>query len=44
MEVFNAFNTPFFALPVADLTSADAGRVVRASDARQLQLALKLAF
>jgi hypothetical protein len=44
IEIFNAFNTPFYFLPVADLTKANAGRVVRAGDARQIQLGLKLLF
>lgn len=44
VEVFNAFNTPYFALPIADLTNANAGKVVKAGDARQIQLGLRIAF
>ena len=44
IEVFNALNTPFFFLPVADLTKANAGAVTRAGDARQIQLGLKIYF
>jgi hypothetical protein len=44
IEVFNAFNTPFYLLPIADLTKVNAGSVVRAGDARQIQLGLKLLF
>ena len=44
IEIFNAFNTPFFLLPIADLTKVNAGSVVRAGDARQIQLGLKLLF
>ncbi len=44
IEIFNAFNTPFYFLPVGDLTKANAGSVVRAGDARQIQLGLKLLF
>ncbi len=43
-EVFNAFNTPNFFLPVGDLTSAAAGRVRSALDSRQIQLALKIRY
>jgi hypothetical protein len=44
VEVFNAFNTPHFFLPVNDLTSANAGRVLGANDSRQIQLGLKFRF
>jgi Carboxypeptidase regulatory-like domain/TonB dependent receptor len=44
MEIFNAFNTANFFLPVGDLTSANAGRIVRAHDARQIQLGAKVRF
>ena len=44
IEAFNLFNTPHFYLPVADLTSVRAGQVVRAYDARQIQLGLKVTF
>jgi len=44
VEVFNLLNTDNFLLPVGDLTSAAAGTVARAFDARQLQLAIKLLF
>ena len=41
VELFNAFNTPHFFLPVNDLTNANAGRVLGANDSRQIQLGLK---
>ena len=44
IEVFNAFNTPHFYLPVADLTSVRAGQVVRAYDGRQIQLGARVTF
>ena len=44
VEVFNALNRPFFYLPVADLTKANAGQVTRAGDARQIQLGIKVGF
>ncbi len=44
IEAFNVLNTPHFFLPVADLTSVRAGQVVRAYDARQVQLGLKVTF
>jgi hypothetical protein len=44
VELFNAFNHPFFFLPVADLTNANAGAVVRAGDSRQIQLGLKFTY
>ena len=44
IEVFNVFNTTHFYLPVADLTSVRAGQVVRAYDARQVQLGVKVTF
>jgi hypothetical protein len=44
LEVFNVLNTPFFFLPVGDLTNSSAGRVVRAGDARQIQLGIKVSF
>jgi len=44
IELFNAFNHPFFFLPVADLTNANAGAVVRAGDSRQIQLGLKFTY
>lgn len=44
LEVFNAFNTVNFFLPVGDLTSASAGKVVRAADSRQIQLGVKVTF
>jgi hypothetical protein len=44
IEAFNLFNTARFNLPVADLTSVRAGQVVRAYDARQIQLGVKLTF
>ena len=44
VEFFNAFNTPHFFLPVNDLTSGNAGRVLGASDSRQIQFGLKLNY
>jgi hypothetical protein len=44
VELFNAFNHPYFFLPVADLTNANAGAVVRAGDSRQVQLGLKFTY
>jgi hypothetical protein len=44
VELFNLLNTTHYFLPVSDLTSASAGRVVHAADARQVQLGLKLQF
>ena len=44
IEAFNVLNTTNFYLPVGDLTSAKAGQVVRAYDARQIQLGVKLIF
>ncbi len=44
IEAFNVLNTPHFYLPVADLTSVRAGQVVRAYDARQIQLGVRVAF
>ena len=44
VEVFNVFNTTHFYLPVADLTNVRAGQVVRAYDARQVQLGARVTF
>jgi len=44
IEAFNVFNTAHFYLPVADLTSVRAGQVVRAYDARQIQLGVKVTY
>jgi hypothetical protein len=44
IEAFNLLNTANFFLPIADLTSAKAGQVVRAYDARQIQLGVKISF
>ena len=44
LELFNAFNTPHFFLPVNDLTNANAGRVLGANDSRQVQLGLKFNY
>ncbi len=44
VEFFNAFNTPHFFLPVNDLTSANAGRVLGANDSRQIQFGLKFNY
>ena len=44
VELFNAFNTPHFFLPVGDLTSANAGRVLGANDSRLIQFGLKFSY
>jgi hypothetical protein len=44
LEVFNLFNSVHYFLPVSDLANASAGQVLRAADARQVQLGLKLQF
>ncbi len=44
IEAFNLLDTANFYLPIGDLTSAHAGQVVRAYDARQIQLGVKLVF
>ena len=44
IEAFNVLNTTHFFLPVADLTSVRAGQVVRAHDARQIQLGVKVTY
>jgi hypothetical protein len=44
IEGFNVFNTAHFYLPVANLTNARAGQVVRAYDGRQVQLGARLTF
>ncbi len=44
VELFNAFNTPQFFLPINDLTSATAGRVLGAGDSRQIQFGLKFNY
>ena len=43
-EAFNVANHPNFGLPVADLNSANFGRILSAGAPRLLQFALKLAF
>ncbi len=43
-EVFNALNTTNFGLPVADLNSANFGRIMSAGPPRLLQFALKVMF
>jgi hypothetical protein len=43
-EAFNVANHPNFGLPVADLNSANFGRILSAGPPRLLQFALKLAF
>jgi hypothetical protein len=44
VDVFNLLNTNNFFLPIGDLTKASAGQVVRAYDARQVQLGLRFTF
>ena len=44
VELFNAFNTPHFFLPVNDLTNSNAGRVLGANDSRQIQFGLKFNY
>jgi hypothetical protein len=44
IEGFNVFNTTYFHLPVADLTNARAGQVVRAYDGRQVQVGARFTF
>ena len=44
VELFNAFNTPYFFLPVNDLTNSNAGRVLAANDSRQIQFGLKFNY
>jgi hypothetical protein len=44
VDVFNLLNTHNFFLPIGDLTKASAGQVVRAYDARQVQLGLRFTF
>ena len=41
-EVFNALNTTNFYLPVADLSSAVAGRILRAYPGRELVFSFRL--
>jgi hypothetical protein len=43
-EAFNIANHPNFGLPVADLNSANFGRILSAGPARMLQFALKLTY
>jgi len=43
-EVFNVANHPNFGLPVADLNSANFGRILSAGPPRLIQFALKLMF
>ena len=43
-EVFNVANHPNFGLPVADLNSANFGRIFSAAPPRLLQFGLKLIF
>jgi len=43
-EVFNVANHPNFGLPVADLNSANFGRILSAGPPRLMQFALKLMF
>jgi hypothetical protein len=43
-EVFNVANHPNFGLPVADMNSANFGRILSAGSPRLMQFALKLIF
>jgi hypothetical protein len=43
-EAFNIANHANFGLPVADLNSANFGRILSAGSPRLLQFALKLSF
>ena len=43
-EAFNVLNHPNFGLPVADLNSANFGRILSAGPPRLLQFALKVSF
>ena len=43
-ESFNVANHPNFGLPVADIASANFGRVAQAGSPRLMQLALKVLF
>jgi len=43
-EFFNIFNTPPFGFPSATLTSVNAGRILSAGAARQIQFSLRYAF
>ena len=43
-ELFNVANHPNFGLPIADLASADFGRVLQAGPARLTQFAVKILF
>jgi len=44
LEAFNAFNTPQFDLPVANLSDPNFGRVISARNEREVQVGLKLEF
>ena len=44
MESFNVLNHPNFGLPVADLNSANFGRILSAGSPRLLQFAVKVSF
>ena len=43
-ELFNVANHPNFGLPIADLASADFGRILQAGPARLTQFAVKILF
>jgi hypothetical protein len=43
-EMFNVANHPNFGLPIADLASADFGRILQAGPARLTQFAVKILF
>ncbi len=43
-EFFNAFNTPQFGAPTGSVTSVDFGRILSASDQRNIQFGLRLAY
>lgn len=44
VELYNAFNTPQFELPVANLSDPQFGRVVAATEERQAQLGVRWVF
>jgi hypothetical protein len=44
VESFNVLNHPNFGLPVADLNSANFGRILSAGPPRLLQFAVKVSF
>lgn len=43
-DLFNAFNTPQFLLPIRNIDSPDFGKIFQARDPRQIQFSLSLLF